>query len=194
MSGHPHPSFDRLVQEYPSPSKWGPGSVKRLIGGGADDTRATTPAGQWLGGENGDTCALRMSRALNLADIHLPSHFHGMRTVTGGDGFSYAFAVEELHTWLKFWFGPPDIMVKGKPVKRDAFSGKKGIILFDIVFGLNDDGRTRALGHADLWDGETFFNEIEGHSVRNDPARDYFSRADAVSLWICQGTTMLPRS
>ena len=87
--------------------------------------------------------------------------------------------------------GQPDIRVAGKPVSRDTFAGPKGIIIFDIRFGLNDDGVTRALGHADLWDGKTFFDEIYGIST---PADDFFARADAVSLWTAQGDAMLPTS
>jgi hypothetical protein len=62
--------------------------------------------------------------------------------------------------------------------------------VFDIVFGLNPDGRTRALGHADLWDGETFFDELSGQSNQR---RDFFNIADAVSLWTLTGTAVLSK-
>jgi hypothetical protein len=181
------PSFDMLVANYPDPRKLGVVALKQLIGGGADDTKPN--ASHWLGGANGDTCTLRMSRALNRAGFPIPAHSPSLRTVRGKDGFNYAFAVQELHVWLKSRFGAPEILVKGKPVKRDQFDNKKGIIVFDIVFGLNPDGVTRAMGHADLWDGQTFFDELEGIS---NPQRDFFNVADAVSLWICPGTALLP--
>ena len=164
--------------------------VKRLIGGAADDTKAP-PAQQWLGGEHGDTCTLRMSRALNYSGVPIPAHESKLRTVKGADKLNYAFAVQELHAWMIHRFGQPDIRVAGKPVSRDKFAGHKGIIIFDIKFGLNDDGATRALGHADLWDGKTFFDEIYGIST---PARDFFTIADAVSLWVARGDAMLPTS
>ena len=186
---HPHPSFDLLVHAYPTPHNYNVHALKKLIGGGADDTNAP-PSQQWLGGDHGDTCTLRMSRALNYSGIHVPANFHGMRTVGGKDKLHYAFAVQEIHAWLKKKLGPPDIYVKGKPVKRDKFLGKKGIILFDIRFGLIADGVTRALGHVDLWDGNTFFDEI-AHISR--PDRDFFNIADAVSLWLCEGKAVLPR-
>jgi hypothetical protein len=188
MAQH-RPSFDLLVQNYPDPRSIGVAAVKHLIGGGADDTKPGTD--HWLGGENGDTCTLRMSRALNRACLPVPAHFPGLRTVRGNDGLRYAFAVQELHAWLKSALGQPDILVKGKPVKRDQFAGKKGIILFDIVFGLNADGVTRAMGHTDLWDGRTFYDELDGIS---NPRRDFFAIADGVSLWLLQGAATLPQA
>ena len=182
-------SFDALVDGYPSPMRYSPGAVKRLIGGAVDDTKkGATP---WLGGEQGDTCTIRMSRAFNRAGHFIPAHLHFMRTVRGADGLNYAFAVQEFHRYLLLDLGEPDILVKGKPVDRQKIAGKKGVILFDINFGLNPDGQTRAMGHVDLWDGQTFFDEISGQS---DPqGRDFFKIATAVSLWICQGNETLPR-
>ena len=186
-SGLRRPSFDRLVSNYPDPIHIGVHALKMMIGGGADDTAPNVS--HWLGGDHGDTCTLRMSRALNRAGFPLPPHFPHLGTVRGSDGLHYAFAVQELHAWLKLRLGAPDILVKGKPVSREKFNNRKGIIVFDIVFGLNRDGVTRAMGHADLWDGTTFFDELDGTSY---PERDFFNLADAVSLWICPGTASLP--
>ena len=61
--------------------------------------------------------------------------------------------------------------------------------VFDIVFGLNDDGVSRAPGHADLRDGATFFAEVHGIST---PRRDFFSIANAVSLRVAPGDGTLP--
>lgn len=184
------PSFDDLVRAYPSPLAYSAGAVKRLIGGAIDDTGAP-PADQWLGGEEGDTCTIRMSRAFNATTVKIPAHYPGFRTVRGADGLHYGFAVQEFHAWIAARLGKPDVVERGKPVKRNSFLGKRGIIVLDIVFGLNRDGRTRALGHADLWDGRTFFDEA---ALISTPDRDFFTMADAVSLWICPGTAMLPRS
>ena len=46
----------------PAPSEAPP----QPSGGGADETNAP-PSQQWLGGDHGDTCTLRMSRALNYS-------------------------------------------------------------------------------------------------------------------------------
>jgi len=41
---------------------------------------------------------------------------------------------------------------------------------------LNPDGRTRALGHVDLWDGSSYTHQAE------DP-RDYFTLESKIGLW-----------
>lgn len=186
-SAHPArlPPFDTLVAHFPNTTSVV--AVKRLIGGRIDDTQAP-PGQQWLGGADGDTCTIRMSRALNYSGAPIPSGFPGMVTVHGADHLNYAFRVQELHAWLIATYGPPDVRVPGKPASRDRLLGRKGLILFDIKFGMNADGATRALGHADLWDGTTFFDEIYGIS---SPARDFFDIADAVSLWATPGAAML---
>ncbi len=186
---HRLPPFDDLVKNYPTVDSVI--ALKKMIGGGADDTGEPPGPRQWLGGANGDTCTLRMSRALNYSGVHLPSHQRGLRTVHGQDKFNYAFAVHEFEQWLLSQFGSPDINVKGAPVSRQKFAGHKGIIVFDINFGLNMDGQTRALGHADLWDGKTFYDELNGTS---NPNRDFFNIALQVSLWITDGAAMLSLS
>ena len=130
-----------------------------------------------------------MSRAFNYAGSPIPHRFHGLRTVQGRDHLNYAFAVREFEAWIHSHVGPPDITAKGKPTPRQPFVGHKGLIIFDIVFGQNPDG-SRAMGHADLWDGETFFDEISGIS---SPRRDFFDKADRVSLWLSDGKAKLPR-
>lgn len=193
VASHPHtharsrlPPFDRLVETYPAAQTVT--AVKQLIGGGADDTRAPPGPQQWLGGANGDTCTLRMSRAFNYSGSPIPHGFPGLRTVKGRDHLNYAFAVREFEAWVRRNLGPADITVSGKPVARDKFLGHKGLIIFDIVFGPNADG-SRALGHADLWDGKTFYDEINGISGAGD--FDFFRRADRVSLWLTDGKATL---
>jgi Type VI secretion system (T6SS), amidase effector protein 4 len=175
------PFFDTLLVNYPKYENGG--DVKRLIGGSIDDT-VKPKKDQWLGGENGDTCTIRMSRALNYSGIFIPVNFHGLRTARGGDGFNYAFAVQEMRVFLTTTFGQPQIEVRSKPVSREPFSQHKGIILFDINFGLNLDLRTRALGHIDLWDSRTFYDE---KFLVSNAARDFFQIATRVSLWVANG-------
>ncbi|WP_322045504.1 T6SS effector amidase Tae4 family protein [Paraburkholderia sp. J67] len=185
MTHRPLPPFDKLVENYPY--RQSVTVLKKMIGGNADDTASQD---QWLGGASGDTCTLRMSRAFNYGGGVIPNQAHGMATVKGSDSRRYAFRAREFDLWLRSFYGPPDIEVKGKPVSRDRFLGKKGVISFDITFGLNADQRTRATGHLDLWDGETFFDEILGVSY---PTRDFFKVADGVALWLTPGTAVLPR-
>ena len=89
-----------------------------------------------------------------------------------------------MRTFLTQTFGQPQIESRA-PVKRDAFSKDKGIILFDINFGRNLDGLTRAMGHVDLWDGKTFYDEFWGLSRGS---HDFFVMASRVSLWVAKGT------
>jgi hypothetical protein len=156
---HP-PSFALLTRGYPLGSQ---SYVKTFIGGEVDAPIVT------------DTCAVRMSRALNLAGVQLPSHDPALYTLSGKDKRRYALRMQELKRWIARRFGAPQITSQ-RPVSRAAFSGAKGIIAFDITFGLNPDGRTRALGHLDLWDGSAYTHQAE------DP-RDYFGLATKVSLW-----------
>jgi hypothetical protein len=177
------PSFDLLLKNYPNDRNVV--ALKRKIGGSIDDTNSP-PRDQWLGGAHGDTCTIRMSRALNYSGVHIPAKFKGLRTAPGADHLHYAFAVQEMRFFLTTTFGQPNINVKGRPVSRQPFRNDKGIILFDIsCFGQNADG-TRALGHMDLWDTKTFFDEITGYSY---PDRDFFDVADRVSLWIAKGAS-----
>lgn len=180
------PPFPALVAHFPN--MLSVVTLKRLIGGGADDLDAP-PGQQWLGGANGDTCTLRMSRAFNYAGLPIPANDPALHTVKGSDHLNYAFRMQELHQWMLRHFGKPDVAVRGKPADRAPFQGKKGVILFDIKFGMNADGVTRAMGHADLWDGSTFFDEIFGVS---SPERDFFDIADGVSLWLASGDGELP--
>lgn len=172
------PLFDLLLANYPKDSNGG--NVKRLIGGSIDDTHGPD---HWLGGEDGDTCTIRMSRALNYSGVPIPANFPGLRTALGADGLHYAFAVQEMRKFLTATFGQPQFESL-KPVQRALFAQQNGIILFDIKFGLNADGVTRAMGHVDLWDGQTFFDEVFGVS---SPSRDFFQIATRVSLWLSSG-------
>jgi hypothetical protein len=184
------PAFDMLVGAYPSPLRIKTVELKTLIGGAVNDVDAP-PAQQWLGGAHGDTCTLRMSRAFNYGGGLIPAHNPHMKTAAGGDKLRYGFRSREFDAYLRFAYGAPDIEVKGPPVPRERFLGKKGVISFDIrTFGPNPDG-SRALGHVDLWDGKTFFDEIAGVSF---PGRDFFAIASGVALWLIDGKVSLPTS
>ena len=176
------PSFEMLLTHYPDSTSGG--DVKRMIGGSVDDT-GKPAAQQWLGGEDGYTCAIRMSKALNDVGHPIPANFPGMRTARGRDGRHYAFAVQEMRKYLAATFGPPGIDIRGTSVSREPVKHSKGIIVFDIAFGMSPGSATRSLGHVDLWDSWTFFYEKFGISR---PGSDFFQLANRVSLWIANGT------
>ncbi len=135
--------------------------VNALIGG---DIKADAPR---------NTCAIRMSRALNYSGLQIPAHLPSLYTRSGADGLSYAYRMQELKAYLTRVLGNPAITATKSPVmsiNRNVFAGKKRIIAFDIHF------RDGPNGHIDLWDGKTFIHEhIAGKS--------YFALATKVCLW-----------
>jgi len=151
------PDFDTLRKNYPDGD---PDSVKAEIGGNVD--------ARWIS----NTCAIRMSRALNYSGVAIPSKFAGLSVVSGKDGRWYAYRMRELKKWIELTFGKPDI-AQTKPasgsINRSSFAQHHGIVAFDIHF---DD----ASGHLDLWDGKNYIHESA------DP-RDYFTLATSVVLW-----------
>ncbi|QYE33279.1 type VI secretion system amidase effector protein Tae4 (plasmid) [Polymorphobacter sp. PAMC 29334] len=191
------PSFDALVAVYPHRET--PAEIKQKIGGAIDDTHAPAGPQQWLGGpRRPDPSSGLVVRGRHLHDPHEPrfqlrrcghpegnaSSRHGRRC----DHKRYGFRAREFDAWLRHSYGPPDIEVKGKPVSRDRFRGKKGLISFDILFGVDAITHQRATGHVDLWDGITFYDEIAGISR---PNRDFLNVANGVALWLADGKTML---
>lgn len=166
----PLPSSQKLANAYPNyrDSRY----VKRMIGGGIDDTKQG-PAKEWIG----NTCTVRISRTFNYAGAKIPRHFPGMRTGKGGDGLRYAFAVLEFWKYMTATFGKPQIDISKGADKRAHFAGKTGVIGFIIPFGDAD-------GHFDLWNGLTFFDEIYGISY---VGHDFFEMATRVALWETTG-------
>jgi hypothetical protein len=77
-------------------------------------------------------------------------------------------------------FGRRPSTGRSAPVSRDAIRGIRGIIAFDIHF-------TDANGHLDLWDGNTFYDEVYGMS---HAGHDFFDMARRVSLWVTEGSSV----
>jgi len=145
--------FDPLWKAYPTGTA---DEVKARIGGAVN--------ADWIT----NTCAIRVSRALNYGGMPVPHGVRGLSTVKGGDGKSYAIRVRELKSWLESVFGPPAITHAyagaGGPAPAEIL-GRTGIICFDV------DGWDDATGHFDLWNGERCANHA------------YFEVASAVHLW-----------
>jgi Type VI secretion system (T6SS), amidase effector protein 4 len=154
-------SYSALWDSYPDYGNYPtPEAVKKLIGGAVDDTWIT------------NTCAIRMSRALNENNVPVPGNFAGLHTVRGGDGKRYAFRVRELHAWLDHALGSPNFDVKkkeGDAFDKSGLASLKGIIGFDIHFA-------DATGHFDLWDGKQFSDEYQS-------SHSYWSAATRIWLW-----------
>ncbi|MCX7112757.1 MAG: type VI secretion system amidase effector protein Tae4 [Proteobacteria bacterium] len=112
-------------------------------------------------GENGNTCAVRMSRALNYGNLQISAKLVKtlkIATMTGSDSKLYIFRVNELKTYLINALGVTPITVTKDFGK--AFLKKKGIVAFEVK------GWTDASGHLALWNGSAF-REPEHDDYRN---------------------------
>ncbi|MEI7870432.1 MAG: type VI secretion system amidase effector protein Tae4 [Candidatus Methylumidiphilus sp.] len=155
------PSYETLWVVYPDYVNYpNPEDVKILIGGKVNAAWIT------------NTCAIRMSRALNYSGIVLPKSAVGMNTISGSDKKRYAYRVRELRKWLNVTLDTPvfDITKKaGTVFDKSTIAVFKGIIAFDIAF-------SDATGHLDLWDGSNITSE--SHMSKN-----YYDSATRITVW-----------
>lgn len=138
-----------------------------------------------------NTCAARMSYALNRSGIKLPST--GGYSLKGEDGFRYWMRVKELKDYMSKRFSNPDISYNPKQIQNitenrrsklkdemiekvnlvqseflPKISNKKGIIVFDVV------GWGNASGHFTLWDGKDLVYVGPGDHNNPDSPEYYF--------------------
>jgi hypothetical protein len=118
----------------------------------------------------GNTCALRMSKAFNLAGQPIPRNHPGLFIVKGGDKLFYAIRVAEFGKYMRSVYGAPYVVrtpPKDTPmgVSSNQFTGLRGVLCFEVNF-------SDATGHFTLWDGA---RAVHG---------DYFNCAFRVSLWM----------
>ncbi|MCO5170751.1 MAG: type VI secretion system amidase effector protein Tae4 [Planctomycetes bacterium] len=125
------PAFDTLWANYPVGSS---PDVRREIGGQVDND------------DYANTCAIRLSRTLNLSGQPIKPA-QGLLTVRGGDGKRYALRMRELTTYLQNRWGRPQVRVRRPDGDTSQFDGKKGVISFLGIPGYTGGG------HIDLWDG-----------------------------------------
>lgn len=132
-----------------------------------------------------NTCATRMSYALNRSGLKLPVAPNG-GSLRGDDNLNYWLRVSQLSSKLKTHLGEPDQKIsfekiirtseseklrKRLEIARDFISNikeKKGIVVFEV------SGWSDATGHFTLWDGRDLLYVGEG--FHNDPtsAEYYF--------------------
>ncbi|MCR9161570.1 MAG: type VI secretion system amidase effector protein Tae4 [Nannocystaceae bacterium] len=111
-----------------------------------------------------NTCVIRVSHSFNEAGSPIPANYPGLTTTYGKNNKRYAFRVAEFKPYLDKAYKRPEINGTG----RNDVHGKKGVIMFDVR------GWSDATGHFDIWDG------------RNCAGSEYFDKAHAVHLWLCQ--------
>jgi Type VI secretion system (T6SS), amidase effector protein 4 len=98
-------------------------------------------------GKNGNTCASRMSVALNRGGSPIAGG-SGVETVGAADGSRIIFRVTHLRRYLLAKFGKPTLDITTP--YDDAFSGKKGIVAFTV------EGWSDASGHIALFNGTAY--------------------------------------
>lgn len=143
MSKNLLPSYEQLELYYPRGSS---SSVKKFIGGKVD--------AQWIN----NTCAIRMSRALNYSGAPIPREYAGVysknedypKVVSGEDKKWYIYRVEILQKYLTSKYGRPESFnISGNTDIPESLFNRKGIIVFSVR-SWND-----ATGHATLWNGKS---------------------------------------
>lgn len=155
------PQFGALSTAYPD--YWSyptPEAAQALIGGEVLDPDIT------------NTCAIRMSHAMNGVGMYVPRLFEGITNRRGANDRYYIIRVKNFRSWMHQTFGAPTFWVKkreGTPFDRSQIEGFKGVIGFEIGFG-------DATGHFDLWFGDRFSHE-------GSAGKDYFTLATYVTLW-----------
>jgi hypothetical protein len=128
------------------------------IGGGLPENYQKNPY-SW---EN--SCAIRMSKALNYSGIKLPKAPSRGGNINGKDGFNYWIRVKDLQPELiRQLKSIKPLDKKAAPGIVSEFENKKGIIVFDVA------GWANATGHFTLWDGKDLLYVGAGTPEHNDP-------------------------
>lgn len=158
-------TWEELSKNYPA-STIMTKDLYEVIGGGLPENLRSNPS-SW---EN--SCAIRMSRALNYSGIKLPKAPSNGGNIVGKDKLNYWIRVKDLTKYLVEMLEDrfPLIKEDGGIDAVNSFKGKKGIIVFDV------SGWSNATGHFTLWDGANLY--YVGVDLRhNDPNSDryYFS-------------------
>lgn len=140
------PSLSKLLDNYPD-GKLDGAAVAVLIGG---SVRKHFEDPKFAAYKN--TCAIRVSRALNYAGQPIPWAGGGLpnpymadkkiRTDGGGDKRHYIYSVYDLRAYLTGKYGQPRKFSAAITQQELAKKGLQGIIVF-------------AFYHADVWKGDT---------------------------------------
>jgi Type VI secretion system (T6SS), amidase effector protein 4 len=170
------PDFDLMWRNFPDHSKYPNLETLHKFIGGQLANNINVPGF----GPNGNTCAVRMSRALNYGALPISAKLIaslGLHTIKGADSKPYLFRVRELKTYLRNAIGVrPTSATKNFDT---AFSGTRGIVAFDVT------GWSDASGHVALWDGSAFVETHDDYrGLKDDPATPQKeARTVKMTLW-----------
>ena len=169
------PDFDRMWAAFPDHTKYPTlRALHTFIGG-----RVAVNIGDDMGfPDAGNTCAMRMSYALNhggmpLSWSLLKSLKLGRSAIPGADHKPHLFRVADLRIYLANALGTTPQRVRKDFGK--AFAGRRGIVAFKV------DGWQTATGHIALWNGTQF---------REDDHDDYRQQRDDPATVQNEGTTV----
>lgn len=125
-----------------------------------------------------DTCALRMSYALNQAGFTI-SKSDGKSAMKGADGQYFLVGQKDVGKFITktFGFTPQQIAKSGVSGFESKFAGKQGFVRFDIQF--NHVGNT-ATGHIALWNGSAFREWQDRYTI---PAPDRGYVVKGIEFW-----------
>lgn len=151
------PSFEALKAAYPNDPT--PLDIANKVGGRVGENLKNPAMPDYK-----NTCAIRVSRALNYAGHLVKSHVTGARVNSGGDGRWYVYGVRDMNRYLTSIYGRPDVVKMGDTlgaVTAADIAGEVGIIEFDSY-------------HMDLWDGSAavhaaYFYAVKGVRIWHAP-------------------------
>jgi hypothetical protein len=170
------PSFDLMWLNFPDHKKYPTlRDLHTYIGGAL--AKNITSAGF---GPNGNTCAARLSRALNYGNMPISGKLTkslGISTLTGGDGKLYIFRVRDMKKYLSNALGVSPLRITSG--FENAFPARRGLVSFDV------GGWSDASGHVALWDGLDFREAHDDYrSLKDDPSTPQKEAAvQAMTLW-----------
>lgn len=141
------PDFFKLWDAFPTHNAYPTmGSLYGKLGGGA------AVAIEWEGfGEHGNTCASRLSVALNEGGYPIHASVCAnldISTLKAADSSHIIFRVRDFRRYLFELYGRPDL--DDVPPCDDLFLGQRGIVAFKV------QGWTDATGHIALYDGASY--------------------------------------
>lgn len=160
------PAIETLIEKYPNGNA---PDVAKVVGGTVEKNFNNPKYTAYK-----DTCAIRVSHALNLAGDPIPwaggnidnPYRKGtkVRTDKGGNGKYYIYSTLDMRAYLIVRYGQPKKFPGGAETK-EKIKGLKGIIAFGWV-------------HIDLWNG----TGCERSCYFEDP------RTDQILLWETHST------
>ncbi len=155
-------SYGTLAANYPGHGTYptdpnSPNSIWSLIGGHVEMNARD------VHGNANNSCAVRMSYALNKSGLSIPK---GRGAVSGADGKQYFLRVADLQKFLTRALGQPQRLAGGS---FRGPSGSSGILSFNIPF-------KDATGHFTLWNGRSVIDAKEPYQSWPAPTSALFWR------------------